>query len=328
MSATVRSGASRNTPTGSIPERRAVPASGAASSAVTWRGLPGTKTKPANAAGRAARKSAPQFRPHNLVRPKIKLRARLSRVPRERISDEPIKKRIDERCQTLDVGPAVDAGLRNQHAVRGKPREPLGRRKVDAEVAKIAVVDADQRRSERERAAHFGFVMDLDQRIHAEAPRFGDHRSRGRIVEQREHHQDRVGAGDPRLGDLAQVDEEVLGQDRPVEFAPGGGEVVERAAEIGAVAQHAERVGDAGIAAGQCRRIGRLAGSLRLTARPLDLEDEARALLRQRRGEAASRRPAPVRAARRAKRRRSGAQLLALRRRDLAEHAFSHGWPR
>ena len=56
--------------------------------------------------------------------------------------------------------------------------------------------------------------------------------ARGRIVEQRQHHQDRVGSGDPRLGDLAQVDEEVLGEDRPVELAPSGREIVERTAEV------------------------------------------------------------------------------------------------
>ena len=43
------------------------------------------------------------------------------------------------------------------------------------EVAQVAVVDADQRRTERKRAAHLGFVMHLDQRVHAEAPRLVDH---------------------------------------------------------------------------------------------------------------------------------------------------------
>ena len=53
------------------------------------------------------------------------------------------------------------------------------------------------------RALHLGFVMDLDQRVHAEAARLGDHCARRLVVEQRQHHQHRVGAGDPRLGDLA-----------------------------------------------------------------------------------------------------------------------------
>ena len=63
------------------------------------------------------------------------------------------------------------------------------------------------------------FVMNLDQRVHAEPARLGDHRARALIVEQRQHDQHRVGAGDPRFGDLARIDEEVLGEDRPVELA-------------------------------------------------------------------------------------------------------------
>jgi hypothetical protein len=86
--------------------------------------------------------------------------------------------------------------------------------------------------------------MDFDERIHSEPPRFIDHRPRLFIVEQREHHQNRIGAGNPRFGDLARIDEEVFGQDRAVEMAPRCREIVERAAEIGAVAKDAERIGD------------------------------------------------------------------------------------
>ena len=76
-------------------------------------------------------------------------------------------------------------------------------------------------------------VMDLDQRVHAEPARLGDHLARALVVEQREHDEHRVGARDPRFGHLTQIDEEVLGQDRAVEFAARRGEVVERAAEKG-----------------------------------------------------------------------------------------------
>ena len=64
--------------------------------------------------------------------------------------------------------------------------------------------------------------MDFHQRIHAETARFRDHRSRFTIIEQRQHHQDCVSPGDPRLDDLAGVNEEVLGEDRSVELAPSG----------------------------------------------------------------------------------------------------------
>ena len=64
--------------------------------------------------------------------------------------------------------------------------------------------------------------MNLDQRVHAQPPRFGDHLRAPLVGEQRQHHQHRVGAGNSRLGDLPDVDEEVLGEDRPVEFAARG----------------------------------------------------------------------------------------------------------
>ena len=124
---------------------------------------------------------------------------------------------------------------------------------------------------------HFGFVMHFDQRLHAEARRFVDHRSRGRVVEQRQHDEHRVGARDPRFADLPDIDEEILGQDRPVELAPGGGEVVERTTEIGTIAKDAERVRDAGIAAGQCGWIDRRADRSCRRRGALDFEDEARA---------------------------------------------------
>ena len=153
--------------------------------------------------------------------------------------------------------------------------------------------------------AHFRLVMDLDQRVHAEAARLGDHRARCVVVEQRQHHQDRVGARDPRLGHLAQIDEEILGEDRAVELAPSRREIVERTAEISAIAQHAERVGDAGIAARQRGRIGAGPDRARRRRSLLDLEDEARARLGERRGEAARASASLRRAARRATRRRS-----------------------
>ena len=41
------------------------------------------------------------------------------------------------------------------------------------------------------------------------------------VVEHRQHDQHRVGAVQPRLADLARVDDEILGEDRPVERARG-----------------------------------------------------------------------------------------------------------
>ena len=43
-------------------------------------------------------------------------------------------------------------------------------REIDLERLEIAVVDAEQRGVERERAGKLRLVMDLDQRVHAERP--------------------------------------------------------------------------------------------------------------------------------------------------------------
>ena len=98
--------------------------------------------------------------------------------------------------------------------------------------------------------------MDLDQSVHAQPCCLGDHCARRLVGEQRQHHQHRVGAGKPRLDDLAGIDEEVLGEDRPVEFTPRRGEISERSAEERAIAQHAQRIRNAGIAARQLRCVG------------------------------------------------------------------------
>src|SRR5207253_2428696 len=112
-------------------------------------------------------------------------------------------------------------------------------RKVDRQIAKVAIVDPDQRRAERDGAAHLMLVMNLDQRVHAETPGFGDHLPSPQIVEQRQQYQERVGASDPSLRHLTQIDKKVLRKDRSVERRPRRREVVERSAEKWAVAKHA-----------------------------------------------------------------------------------------
>ena len=170
--------------------------------------------------------------------------------------------------------------------------------------------------------------MHFNQRLHAETRSFLDHRSRSRVVEQRQHHENCICARDPRFADLPDIDEEILRQDRPVELAPGGGEVVERTTEIGTIAKDAERVRDARISARQCGWIDRLPDRSSRRRGALDFEDEARPILRQRGGEAAPRRLGT--SAEQVQRNAivPARQLLALRRRNLAEHPFSHGLPR
>src|SRR6476646_9568730 len=215
-----------------MPDLRAWPASGAASWAVTWRGLPGTNTKPAKQADRAARRSAPQFSPHNLVRPNSRSRAACAGSGAF-ISEEPIRK-----ASTWGASRSTCAWV-------AIPDSETSTRPAasDARRSEVAVVDADERRSERDRAAHFRFVMDLDQRVHPEAPRFVHHGPCVVVAEKRQNHQHGVRSGDPGLGDLAQVDHEILGENRSVEMRPRGGEIVDRAAEICPVAQDAEGIG-------------------------------------------------------------------------------------
>ena len=137
-----------------------------------------------------------------------------------RISDEPTRKpSTSGASRSTSARPSMPDSVTRMRSGRQR-RQPLGRREVDAEIAKVAIVDPDQRRAERQRAAHLVLVMNLDQRVHAEAARFGDHRRAPLVIEQRQHHQHRVGAGNARLDDLARIDEEVLGEDRAIELAP------------------------------------------------------------------------------------------------------------
>ena len=198
------------------------------------------------------------------------------------------------------------------------------------EIAQVAVVDADQRRAERQRAAHLGFVVNLDQRVHAETARLDDHRRAPRVVEQRQHDQHRIGSGDPRLGHLARVDEEVLGQDRAVEFAARRGEIVERAAE-----KWRDRKGRSAHRRPRHSRAPAPRGSASAPDRPgrgrrfLDLEDETRAGLGER--SARLRRVGLARRAQRVERHAVEARLELLRawpRQSCRGAAFSHGSPR
>ncbi len=167
--------------------------------------------------------------------------------------------------------------------------------------------------------------MDLDQHIHAEAPRLGNHASCSFIVQQRQHDEDCIRSGDAGLGDLAKIEEEILGEDGAVETPPSGSYVAERTAEIHAVAKYAERVSDTRITARQHFCVGTRSDCAGRRRRFLDLEDEAGTVPYQHRGKA------PLcRFCARAKRIERHAvepprQFFAFTRDNLAEDAFSHG---
>ena len=96
------------------------------------------------------------------------------------------------------------------------------------------------------------------------------------VAEHRKHDQHRVGAGEPRLDHLARIDHEILRKDGPGERGADRAQIVERAAEIGRVGEHADRVGGAGISARLGGGIGRGQGPGRGRSL-LHLHDEARA---------------------------------------------------
>ena len=118
--------------------------------------------------------------------------------------------------------------------------------------------------------------MGLDQHVHPQ-PIGGAHHLGGlRVLQHRKHHQHRIGAVQPRLCHLPGIDDEILGEDRPVEHAPHRRQVLERAAEERPVGQHADRGGGAGIGFGLDGRID-LRDLARRRRGLLDLHDETRA---------------------------------------------------
>ena len=111
-----------------------------------------------------------------------------------------------------------------------------------------------------ERALQLVLVVHLDERVHVLI--LGGLHQVGRevVLGQREDHEDGVGAVDPRLGDLPDVDHEVLAEHRHVDRGAHGREVGVAAAEVALRGQHRDRGGagrgvvpgdDAGIGVGR-----------------------------------------------------------------------------
>ena len=92
--------------------------------------------------------------------------------------------------------------------------------------------------------------MGFDQDVHAEPS--GDRHDLGGliVVEQGEEDEHGVGAVEPRLGNLARVDDEVLGEDRAGEDPPYRAQILERAAEKGRVGEDADCGRGAGVSGG------------------------------------------------------------------------------
>ena len=118
-----------------------------------------------------------------------------------------------ERRHAREIGRRVEPALADdRRAVRRQRREALGGREIDRERLEVAVVDAEQRGVERERAGELRLVVDLDQRVHAE--RRCRRRELGRLTVAEGGHdeQDAVRAERARLRYLIGVEHEVLAQ--------------------------------------------------------------------------------------------------------------------
>ena len=194
----------------------------------------------------------------------------------ERLADE---KRLDAaRAQRGHVRRREDAALGHDELAGGNRRqEPERGRERHVERAQIAVVDADERRGEQERALELRAVVDLGQHRHAELARAGFERREPRIGERRHDQQDRVGADRARLRHLILVDDEILAQHRQRARRARRGEVGGIALEVRAVGQHRQARGAASLVARRDRgRIEIGAQHAAARARLLDLRDDGR----------------------------------------------------
>ena len=177
-------------------------------------------------------------------------------------------------------------------------------------------------------AVHFRFVMHLDQYIHREPRRLGDDRLRGIVVEDGEDDQHGVCTVETRLGNLARIDDEILGKDRAVEGGAGGAQIGIGAAKM-RIDEHTHRVCDPGIGAGDGGRFGIAAQFAFRWRGAFELENETSARTVERGLQAARRRLGlrPQLLDRRDA--KPGRKFRMLGVNDRSEHSkISHDWPR
>ena len=134
-----------------------------------------------------------------------------------------------------------DAGFGHQ--------QPVGRHLVEQtqrgvqrhrKAAQVAVVDAQQRRLQLQRAVQLGAVMHLDQHAHAVRERHRLQIGHLRVVQAGGDQQDAVRAHRARLKDLVLVDHEVLAQHRQRAGGTRLLQILGAALEVLQVGQHAQ----------------------------------------------------------------------------------------
>jgi len=144
-------------------------------------------------------------------------------------------------AKKADVGVGMDAGLGDLEDAGGHfGGEVEGGFEVDFEVAKVAVVDADDGGAGFEGAVELFGVVDFDEGVEAElggefaeAAHFGGFEDGG-------DEEDGVGALDRGFVDLDFVDGEVLAQERRAGELRDLGEVAQRALEVFFVGEDGE----------------------------------------------------------------------------------------
>jgi hypothetical protein len=195
----------------------------------------------------------------------------------------------------LDVGGAVDAAFAHQLAVGGDQRgQPFGGAQIGLHDLEIAVVDADQLRFQLQRPLQLGFIVHLDQHVHAVTERDIFHVRHFGIGKRRDDQQDAIGAQGPGFDDLIGIDHEILADHRQIDGGAGLAQMGVGALEE-LVGQDRQAGGaGAGVGAGQLRRLEGLADQPGGGRGLLDFGDQADAdfvgLLVERGGETARRR--------------------------------------
>src|SRR3546814_8519689 len=102
----------------------------------------------------------------------------------------------------------------------------------------VALVHADELRTDGQRSLELRLVVDLDECVEPHLGGEGVHVSQLAVVECGDDQQHRVGTHDPRVAHVPEVDGEVLPQHRDADGGASGAQVVGRTAEVRLVGEH------------------------------------------------------------------------------------------
>ncbi len=241
---------------------RSRPARAAASRRVRNRGVPGTTFRPtasapdrtaasrprssvmpqiltsgARAAAAASSGTAPAAASARTVASGFGARIRASptstaSTPRARSSPTVAASRMPDSATTRSVG---------GHGPE-EGQDPCGIHLQRAQVARVEPDDAGVR---AERAVQLAPIVGLDERLETQVQRLPHEAPQACRRVQRGEQEDGVGTGRPQLRELPRVHHELLGQHGQGHGLAHGPQIIQRAAEVGAFAEHRDRRGAA-----------------------------------------------------------------------------------